>query len=71
MSDRSCVEIAVRPLLPSGRRFAEEPLVTQLLLEKFGSVTRLRNADTEAIAALPGISKKTAESILEFLNEMA
>ncbi len=39
----------------------------RLLLEKFGSVARLRKANPEVIAALPGISKKSAEALLEFL----
>ncbi|MBK1833992.1 excinuclease ABC subunit UvrC [Roseibacillus ishigakijimensis] len=37
------------------------------LLKKFGSVARVREATVEEIAALPGFSEKTAESILEWL----
>ncbi len=47
------------------------PAKKQLLLEKFGSVNRLRHASVDAIAELPGISKKTAEGIVAFLNEPA
>ena len=39
------------------------------LLEKFGSVSRVKQATADQIAGLPGISKKSAESILEFLNQ--
>jgi len=44
------------------------PAKKQRLLEKFGSVTRIKSATPEEIAALPGFSKKSAETILEFLN---
>ncbi len=40
----------------------------RLLLEKFGSVTRLKKATAEDIAKLPGISQKSATAILEFLH---
>ena len=40
----------------------------RLLLEKFGSVARLKITTPEAIAALPGISRKSADGILEFLR---
>jgi excinuclease ABC subunit C len=43
----------------------------RLLLEKFGSVARLKKAEPEAIAKLPGISKKSALGLLEFLNRDA
>jgi excinuclease ABC subunit C len=50
----------------------ECPLVTPrrkaLLLEKFGSLARIRKASVDQLSALPGISEKTAEGILEFLN---
>jgi excinuclease ABC subunit C len=39
----------------------------QQLLKKFGSVTRIKAASAEEIAKLPGISKKSAEVLLEFL----
>jgi excinuclease ABC subunit C len=39
----------------------------QQLLKKFGSVTRIKAASAEDIAKLPGISKKSAEVLLEFL----
>ena len=39
-----------------------------LLLEKFGSVARLKKADAREIAKLPGISEKAAAGILDFLN---
>jgi excinuclease ABC subunit C len=44
------------------------PRKKQLLLEKFGSVDRLRKATPAAIAALPGISEKLATAVLEFLH---
>jgi excinuclease ABC subunit C len=44
------------------------PAKKQRLLESFGSVTRIKSATPEEIAALPGFSKKSAETILEFLN---
>jgi excinuclease ABC subunit C len=44
------------------------PRRKQQLLEKFGSVARLRRASPEAIAALPGISQKAAEGIVEWLG---
>lgn len=37
------------------------------LLKAFGSVTRLRKASEEEIAAVPGISKTLAQQVLEFL----
>lgn len=37
------------------------------LLKKFGSVTRLRNATLEQIAAVDGISVRLAQQVLEFL----
>ena len=37
------------------------------LLKAFGSVTRLRKASEEQIAAVPGISKTLARQVLEFL----
>jgi excinuclease ABC subunit C len=40
----------------------------RLLLEKFGSVARLKKADPAEIAKLPGISAKTAVTLLEFLR---
>jgi excinuclease ABC subunit C len=43
------------------------PRRKQQLLEKFGSLARLRRATPEAIAALPGISEKTAIAIVDWL----
>lgn len=43
------------------------PRRKQQLLEAFGSVARIRRASADAIAALPGISLKSAEAILGFL----
>jgi excinuclease ABC subunit C len=40
----------------------------RLLLEKFGSVARLKKAAAGEIAKLPGISEKAAAGILDFLN---
>ena len=47
---------------------AVSPKRKQLLLEKFGSVARIRKASVDEIAALPGISEKSAEAILEWLG---
>jgi excinuclease ABC subunit C len=44
------------------------PRRKQQLLEKFGSVARLRKASVAEISALPGISEKSAEAILEWLG---
>ena len=44
------------------------PNKKRLLLEKFGSVARLKKAGAEEIAVIPGISSKTASGILEFLS---
>jgi excinuclease ABC subunit C len=38
------------------------------LLEKFGSVARIKDASADDIATLPGISKKSAQAILDFLT---
>jgi excinuclease ABC subunit C len=40
----------------------------RLLLEKFGSVARLKKTTAAEIARLPGISEKSATAILDFLN---
>ncbi len=59
-----------------GRRVAESilddcPGISQTrkaaLLKAFGSVTRLRKATAEQIAAVPGISKTLAQTVREFL----
>ncbi len=39
------------------------------LLKTFGSVARLRKATVDAVAEVPGISRKLAEQVLEFLRE--
>jgi len=39
------------------------------LLQHFGSVTRLRHASVEAVAAVPGIGPKLAATIVEFLKQ--
>lgn len=44
------------------------PNKKRLLLEKFGSVARIKAASAEQIAELPGISKKSAAAILDHLN---
>ena len=44
------------------------PNKKRLLLEKFGSVARVKAASADQIAELPGISKKSAEAILDHLN---
>ncbi len=43
------------------------PRRKQTLLEKFGSVARLKKATPAEVAAIPGISEKAAAAILEFL----
>jgi len=43
----------------------------QLLLQKFGSVARLRRAGVEQIAATEGIGRKLAEQVTHFLAERA
>lgn len=43
------------------------PRKKKLLLEKFGSVERIRKATAKQIAEIPGISEKSAASILEWL----
>ena len=40
-----------------------------LLLQKFGSVARLRRASVEQIAATEGIGRKLAEGVAAFLAE--
>jgi excinuclease ABC subunit C len=45
------------------------PARKQRLLEKFGSVARIKSAGAEQIAALPGISLKSARAILDFLQQ--
>ena len=47
---------------------AVSPKRKQALLEKFGSVERIRKAGVAEIASLPGISEKSAEAILEWLG---
>ena len=47
---------------------AVSPKKKQALLQKFGSVDRIRKASAKDIAAIPGISEKTAEAILEWLG---
>ncbi len=44
------------------------PNKKRLLLEKFGSVTRLKAASAEDIATMPGISLKAARILLDFLK---
>jgi excinuclease ABC subunit C len=41
----------------------------QILLQKFGSVTRLRRATVDEIAATEGIGRKLAEQVAQFLAE--
>jgi excinuclease ABC subunit C len=41
----------------------------QALLRKFGSVARLRRADVEDIARVPGIGSRLAETIVQFLKD--
>ncbi|MCU0748462.1 MAG: excinuclease ABC subunit UvrC [Akkermansiaceae bacterium] len=44
------------------------PAKKQKLLKKFGSVSRLKDATAAEIAKLPGISEKSAQGIIDFLN---
>lgn len=44
------------------------PAKKQKLLEKFGSVSRLKETTAAEIAKLPGISEKSAQGIIDFLN---
>ncbi len=44
------------------------PARKQRLLKKFGSVTRIKAASVEEIATLPGISKNSAQAMLDFLR---
>jgi excinuclease ABC subunit C len=44
------------------------PARKQRLLEKFGSVTRVKAATAEEISTLPGISQKSAQALLDFLK---
>jgi excinuclease ABC subunit C len=44
------------------------PNKKRVLLEKFGSVARLKKSTAEEIAALPGISLKSATTLIEFLS---
>jgi len=46
------------------------PKRKQVLLEKFGSVARLKLASVAEIAAVPNLSEKSAAAILEFLRQM-
>jgi excinuclease ABC subunit C len=45
------------------------PAKKQRLLKQFGSVTRIKAASADEIASLPGISKKSAQGILDFLGK--
>lgn len=45
------------------------PNKKRVLLEKFGSVARIKKATPEEIAALPRISLKSASAILDYLNQ--
>lgn len=47
---------------------AVTPRRKQLLLKEFGTIDRIRKAGVEKLAALPGISKSSAEAILEWLG---
>jgi len=47
---------------------AVSPRKKQALLKQFGSVERIRRASIAELAALPGISERSAEAILEWLG---
>lgn len=44
------------------------PSRKQKLLKKFGSLTRIKSATADEIATLPGISKTSAQTLLDFLK---
>jgi excinuclease ABC subunit C len=44
------------------------PTKKKILLEKFGSVARLKKANAEELSKLPGISQKLATTVIEFLQ---
>jgi len=41
----------------------------QRLLKKFGSLARIKAATADEIATLPGMSKKSAQALLDFLQK--
>jgi excinuclease ABC subunit C len=43
------------------------PTLRKRLLRSFGSLKRLKQADADAIAAIPGVGRKKAEAIVEAL----
>jgi excinuclease ABC subunit C len=43
----------------------------QILLQRFGSVARLKRASVDEIAATEGIGRKLAEQVAQFLSERA
>ena len=45
------------------------PAKRQALLQHFGSLKKLRNADIDAITQVEGIGAKTAKRLIHFLNE--
>lgn len=47
------------------------PKKKETLLKKFGSVARLREATAPEIAAIPGISEKSAEAMLDWLANVS
>jgi excinuclease UvrABC nuclease subunit len=44
------------------------PRKKALLLKTFGSIERLRKAETSEISAIPGFSEKFAAALLDFLK---
>ena len=44
------------------------PVRRAALLKHFGSVRRLRQASVEEVAAVPGMGRRTAESVLSALG---
>jgi excinuclease ABC subunit C len=47
------------------------PAKKMRLLESFGSISGIRRAGAEKIAGLPGFSRKSADAIVEFLDQRA
>lgn len=44
------------------------PVRRAALLERFGSVQRLRQASVDEVVAVPGMGRRTAESVLSALG---
>jgi len=49
-------------------KYVEDELA-KILLDKFGSIENIKKASIDDLAALPGIGKKRAKRILEYLKK--